>query len=409
MVWVVAALDDAWPRLSRKKPAASAKTARPDASPTTRKRGVELIPRLSARAGAPLHASRTRTREAIRWVSERVSAGGADPPEWGCCVVAERPIRHGESPTLLDQGGVRRMLARLNREDQPERRPGWFHPDRASGRDHHHRDPARDRNPVVHQVPGSREQVGRAGQRPRVDPGVEAYYADNNTYAGADLTSLQTTYDQGIKNIVVVSATSTTYCIQSNVGAESMEEGRPRCRHRDRHLLNEPDLSYHPKGRESAPFPYSGLKAAARRGRWTALPPISRKRGVQMLARLAKRIDRTQRPGWFHPDRASGRDHHHRDPARDRNPVVHQVPRSREQVGRAGQRPRVDPGSRGVLRRQQHVCRRALTYLQTTYDQGVKNIIVVSAASTTYCIQSTDGAETWKKAGPGADIVSGAC
>jgi type IV pilus assembly protein PilA len=50
-----------------------------------------------------------------------------------------------------------------------------------------------------------------------------------------------------------------------------------------------------------------------------------------------------------------------------------------------------------------------LSYLQTTYDAGVKNIVIQSAGSTTYCIESTVGAETWKKAGPGADILTGAC
>jgi type IV pilus assembly protein PilA len=50
-----------------------------------------------------------------------------------------------------------------------------------------------------------------------------------------------------------------------------------------------------------------------------------------------------------------------------------------------------------------------LAYLQTTYDQGVKNIVIQSASATTYCVQSTVGAETFKKSGPGADIVSGAC
>jgi type IV pilus assembly protein PilA len=50
-----------------------------------------------------------------------------------------------------------------------------------------------------------------------------------------------------------------------------------------------------------------------------------------------------------------------------------------------------------------------LTVLQTSYDAGIKDITVVAATSTTYCIQSTKGTETWKKAGPGSDIVSGAC
>jgi type IV pilus assembly protein PilA len=50
-----------------------------------------------------------------------------------------------------------------------------------------------------------------------------------------------------------------------------------------------------------------------------------------------------------------------------------------------------------------------LAYLQTTYDAGVKNIVIQSASSTTYCIESTVGAETWKKTGPGSDIVTGSC
>ena len=50
-----------------------------------------------------------------------------------------------------------------------------------------------------------------------------------------------------------------------------------------------------------------------------------------------------------------------------------------------------------------------LGVLQSSYDQGIKDITVVAATSTTYCIESTKGAETWKKAGPGSDIVTGAC
>ena len=95
-------------------------------------------------------------------------------------------------------------------------------------------------------------------------PAVEAYYADNNTYAGATLSYLQSTYDQGVKNIVIQSVSSTTYCIQSTVGAESVEEDRPGCRHRDRRLpVNERDHLYDRKGRESAPSPIRGLSARA--------------------------------------------------------------------------------------------------------------------------------------------------
>ena len=58
-------------------------------------------------------------------------------------------------------------------------------------------------------------------------PAVEAYYADNNTYTGATLSFLQSTYDQGVKNIVIQSVSTTTYCIQSTVGAEVWKKTGP--------------------------------------------------------------------------------------------------------------------------------------------------------------------------------------
>ena len=58
-------------------------------------------------------------------------------------------------------------------------------------------------------------------------PAVEAYFADNNTYSGATLAYLQTTYDQGVKNIVIQSASATTYCVQSTVGAETFNKNGP--------------------------------------------------------------------------------------------------------------------------------------------------------------------------------------
>lgn len=58
-------------------------------------------------------------------------------------------------------------------------------------------------------------------------PAVEAYFADNNTYSGATLAFLQTTYDQGVKNIVIQSASATTYCVQSTVGAETFKKSGP--------------------------------------------------------------------------------------------------------------------------------------------------------------------------------------
>ena len=58
-------------------------------------------------------------------------------------------------------------------------------------------------------------------------PAVEAYFADNNTYTGATLAYLQTTYDEGVKNIVIQSASTTTYCVQSTVGAETFNKNGP--------------------------------------------------------------------------------------------------------------------------------------------------------------------------------------
>src|SRR6059058_5137802 len=47
-------------------------------------------------------------------------------------------------------------------------------------------------------------------------PGIEAYNADHASgYTGATLTKLQLSYDAGIKNIRVVRANNTSYCIQN--------------------------------------------------------------------------------------------------------------------------------------------------------------------------------------------------
>ena len=51
----------------------------------------------------------------------------------------------------------------------------------------------------------------------------------------------------------------------------------------------------------------------------------------------------------------------------------------------------------------------SLAALQASYDVGIKNINVLNPTSTSYCIESAVGSKTWKKAGPAADIVTGAC
>ena len=49
--------------------------------------------------------------------------------------------------------------------------------------------------------------------------------------------------------------------------------------------------------------------------------------------------------------------------------------------------------------------------LLQAYDSAIvpTKLSIQAATSVTYCIYSTVGGNSWKKAGPGADIVSGAC
>jgi prepilin-type N-terminal cleavage/methylation domain-containing protein len=58
-------------------------------------------------------------------------------------------------------------------------------------------------------------------------PGMEAFNADRGFYTGATSAILQASYDQGIKNIRVQTATATTYCIDSTVGASVYKKAGP--------------------------------------------------------------------------------------------------------------------------------------------------------------------------------------
>jgi prepilin-type N-terminal cleavage/methylation domain-containing protein len=58
-------------------------------------------------------------------------------------------------------------------------------------------------------------------------PGVEAYYADHNTYSALTSAVLKASYDQGIKNVIVSRATGVSYCIQSTVGQNTYKKGGP--------------------------------------------------------------------------------------------------------------------------------------------------------------------------------------
>src|ERR687884_1230212 len=60
-------------------------------------------------------------------------------------------------------------------------------------------------------------------------PGMEAYNADHASgYTGATLTKLQLSYDAGIKNIRIVRANNTSYCIENTVpGTVTYSKGGP--------------------------------------------------------------------------------------------------------------------------------------------------------------------------------------
>ena len=47
--------------------------------------------------------------------------------------------------------------------------------------------------------------------------------------------------------------------------------------------------------------------------------------------------------------------------------------------------------------------------LQASYDAGIKHIHIAQASTTTYCIDSTVGPQSYFKNGPSADIKQGLC
>jgi type IV pilus assembly protein PilA len=70
------------------------------------------------------------------------------------------------------------------------------------------------------------ESAAKANVRAAI-PGIEAFYADNNTYSGMTLAALQASYDAGIKNISFGTLSATSYCVQSTVGAATFNKAGP--------------------------------------------------------------------------------------------------------------------------------------------------------------------------------------
>ena len=73
---------------------------------------------------------------------------------------------------------------------------------------------------------GTSNAAAQANVRASI-PGMEAYNADHGFYTSATSAILQASYDQGIKNIRVKTATATTYCVDSTVGASVYKKAGP--------------------------------------------------------------------------------------------------------------------------------------------------------------------------------------
>ncbi len=70
------------------------------------------------------------------------------------------------------------------------------------------------------------ESAAKANVRSAI-PGIEAFYADNNTYSGMTLAALQASYDAGIKNVTFGTLRAPSYCVQSTVGAATFNKNGP--------------------------------------------------------------------------------------------------------------------------------------------------------------------------------------
>ena len=67
---------------------------------------------------------------------------------------------------------------------------------------------------------GADGEVAQSNLRATI-PAIEAYYADNGTYAGITLALLRAEYDVGLPDVDIVQAEARTYCIESTVGSAS--------------------------------------------------------------------------------------------------------------------------------------------------------------------------------------------
>jgi hypothetical protein len=58
-------------------------------------------------------------------------------------------------------------------------------------------------------------------------PAIEAYRADNGTYADMTAAALKSQYSPGVQGIVVVSAGSSSYCVSATEGGSTWYKAGP--------------------------------------------------------------------------------------------------------------------------------------------------------------------------------------
>ncbi len=80
--------------------------------------------------------------------------------------------------------------------------------------------------------------------------------------------------------------------------------------------------------------------------------------------------------------------------------------RANEQAAKANVRAAI-PGVEAFFSDENTYEGMTVTKLQNSYDAGIKNIAIGGLSSTSYCLSSTVGGTTFRKVGPGGDIVEG--
>ena len=58
-------------------------------------------------------------------------------------------------------------------------------------------------------------------------PSLEAYFADNDTYAGATYAVLHDSYDAGLAPVSLSSLSDTGYCVEATVGSKTYSKAGP--------------------------------------------------------------------------------------------------------------------------------------------------------------------------------------